>query len=200
MQKAKDGEDFDALIEQYNTDPGMQGDTVTAKIGYVIAPDDTTYDEDFVAAARTLPNKGDLAQTATTFGVHIIRLQKMCIRDRDSPIRLSAITAGGSQAVFFKVNTLGAVSYTHLFKPGSIPHAAERLGGDLHIDSGGNTVIIQIDIRWIAVASHNDLCIRLFRRRRRTRRRAGGRICRDGGLGGRERRGPAAQRPGPHRL
>lgn len=44
------------------------------------------------------------------------------------------------------------------FKPGSIPHAAERLGGDLHIDSGGNTVIIQIDIRWIAVASHNDLC------------------------------------------
>ena len=47
MQKAKDGEDFDALIEQYNTDPGMQGDTVTAKIGYVIAPDDTTYDEDF---------------------------------------------------------------------------------------------------------------------------------------------------------
>ncbi|MBS5518302.1 MAG: peptidylprolyl isomerase [Clostridiales bacterium] len=75
MQKAKDGEDFDALIEQYNTDPGMQGDTVTAKIGYVIAPDDTTYDEDFVAAARTLTNKGDLTQTATTFGVHIIRLQ-----------------------------------------------------------------------------------------------------------------------------
>ena len=44
------------------------------------------------------------------------------------------------------------------FKPGSIPHTAERLGGDLHIDPGGNTVIIQIDIRWIAVASHNDLC------------------------------------------
>ena len=44
------------------------------------------------------------------------------------------------------------------FKPGSIPHAAERLGGDLHIDPGGNTVIVQIDIRWIAVASHNDLC------------------------------------------
>jgi len=75
MQKAKDGEDFDALIEQYNTDPGMQGDTVTAKIGYVIAPDDTTYDEDFVAAARTLTKQGELAQTATAFGVHIIRLQ-----------------------------------------------------------------------------------------------------------------------------
>ena len=44
------------------------------------------------------------------------------------------------------------------FKPGSIPHAAERLGGDLHIDPGGNAVIVQIDIRWIGVASHNDLC------------------------------------------
>ena len=29
----------------------------------------------------------------------------------DSPIRLSAITAGGSQAVFFKVNTLGEESF-----------------------------------------------------------------------------------------
>lgn len=75
MKKAQNGEDFDELIKQYNTDPGMQGDTVTAKIGYVIAPDDTTYDEDFVAAARTLKTKGELAETATSFGVHIIRLQ-----------------------------------------------------------------------------------------------------------------------------
>ena len=29
----------------------------------------------------------------------------------DLPIRLSAITAGGSQAVFFKVNTLGEESF-----------------------------------------------------------------------------------------
>ena len=44
-------------------------------------------------------------------------------QNADRPIRLSAIPAGGSQAVFFKVNTLGeesflddvkAVSYTHL--------------------------------------------------------------------------------------
>lgn len=75
MQKAQNGEDFAALIEQYNTDPGMQGDTVTAKIGYVIAPDDTTYDEDFVAAARTMANKGDVTQVSTAFGVHILRMQ-----------------------------------------------------------------------------------------------------------------------------
>ena len=67
MKKAQNGEDFDELIKQYNTDPGMQGDTVTAKIGYVIAPDNTTYDEDFVAAARTLKTiRGIWPQTATT--------------------------------------------------------------------------------------------------------------------------------------
>ena len=43
------------------------------------------------------------------------------------------------------------------FKPGSIPHAAERLGGDLHIDPGGNTVIVQINIGRIGIASHKDL-------------------------------------------
>ncbi|WP_460598237.1 DUF6054 family protein [Faecalibacterium taiwanense] len=32
-------------------------------------------------------------------------------QNADSPIRLSAITAGGSQAVFFKVNTLGEESF-----------------------------------------------------------------------------------------
>lgn len=75
MQKAQNGEDFGTLIEQYNTDPGMKGDTVTAKIGYVIAPNDTTYDEDFVAAARTMTSKGEVTQVGTAFGVHIIRMQ-----------------------------------------------------------------------------------------------------------------------------
>ena len=32
-------------------------------------------------------------------------------QNADSPIRLSAITAGGSQAVFFKVNTLGEEAF-----------------------------------------------------------------------------------------
>ena len=32
-------------------------------------------------------------------------------QNADSPVRLSAITAGGSQAVFFKVNTLGEESF-----------------------------------------------------------------------------------------
>ena len=33
------------------------------------------------------------------------------LMEADGQIRLSAITSGGSQAVFFKVNTLGAESF-----------------------------------------------------------------------------------------
>ena len=39
------------------------------------------------------------------------RLSLTLFQNGDSPIRLSAITAGGSQAVFFKVNTLGEESF-----------------------------------------------------------------------------------------
>lgn len=35
----------------------------------------------------------------------------MSLLEADGQIRLSAITSGGSQAVFFKVNTLGAESF-----------------------------------------------------------------------------------------
>ena len=36
---------------------------------------------------------------------------KRILEDGDNPIRLSAITAGGSQAVFFKINTIGEESF-----------------------------------------------------------------------------------------
>ena len=42
--------------------------------------------------------------------LHTSRIWIWC-SSRRSPIRLSAITAGGSQAVFFKVNTLGEESF-----------------------------------------------------------------------------------------
>ena len=43
-------------------------------------------------------------------GNRLRRTLTMCLHG-DRPIRLSAITAGGSQAVFFKVNTLGEESF-----------------------------------------------------------------------------------------
>ena len=44
-------------------------------------------------------------------GGNRLSLTLTMFQNADSPIRLSAITAGGSQAVFFKVNTLGEESF-----------------------------------------------------------------------------------------
>lgn len=44
-------------------------------------------------------------------GGNRLSLTLTLFQNGDSPIRLSAITAGGSQAVFFKVNTLGEESF-----------------------------------------------------------------------------------------
>ena len=44
-------------------------------------------------------------------GGNRLSLTLTMFQNGDSPIRLSAITAGGSQAVFFKVNTLGEEAF-----------------------------------------------------------------------------------------
>ena len=44
-------------------------------------------------------------------GGNRLSLTLTLFQNADSPIRLSAITAGGSQAVFFKVNTLGEEAF-----------------------------------------------------------------------------------------
>ena len=44
-------------------------------------------------------------------GGNRLSLTLTLFQNSDSPLRLSAITAGGSQAVFFKVNTLGEEAF-----------------------------------------------------------------------------------------
>ena len=44
-------------------------------------------------------------------GGNRLSLTLTLFQNADSPIRLSAITSGGSQAVFFKVNTLGEETF-----------------------------------------------------------------------------------------
>ena len=44
-------------------------------------------------------------------GGNRLSLTLTLFQNGDTPIRLSAIAAGGSQAVFFKVNTLGEESF-----------------------------------------------------------------------------------------
>ena len=48
-------------------------------------------------------------------GGNRLSLTLTMFQNGDSPIRLSAITAGGSQAVFFKVNTIGEVLFIGMF-------------------------------------------------------------------------------------
>ena len=44
-------------------------------------------------------------------GSNRVSLRFTLFQNGDEPIQLSAITAGGSQAVFFKINTLGEESF-----------------------------------------------------------------------------------------
>ena len=64
-----------------------------------------------------ISKKGDARCSVRVFerysmmGGNRLSLTLTMFQNADSPIRLSAITAGGSQAVFFKVNTLGEESF-----------------------------------------------------------------------------------------
>ena len=55
--------------------------------------------------------EGDARCSVRVMGGNRLSLTLTMFQNGDSPIRLSAITAGGSQAVFFKVNTLGEESF-----------------------------------------------------------------------------------------
>ena len=47
----------------------------------------------------------------SSFGGNRVSLNVTLFQNADEPIRVSAITSGGSQAVFFKVNTLGEETF-----------------------------------------------------------------------------------------
>ena len=74
MQKVAAGEDFDALIEKYNTDPGMQSEPGKTN-GYAVCAGYTQFMSEFVDAAMALENVGDVSEPVknTTYGYHIIK-------------------------------------------------------------------------------------------------------------------------------
>lgn len=49
-------------------------------------------------------------------GSNRVSLNVVLFQEGDGPIRLSAITAGGSQATFFKINTLGEEAFLDQLK------------------------------------------------------------------------------------
>ncbi len=71
--KAKAGEDFDALIEQYNTDGGMMM-LPGRRDGYYMH-EYSNFDQDFKDASFALENVGDISEPIMSFyGYHIIKL------------------------------------------------------------------------------------------------------------------------------
>lgn len=73
MEKIAAGEDFDALIEQYGQDPGME--TSPAKEnGYPVSADSTNWVTEFRDAAMALANVGDVSEPVRSeYGIHIIK-------------------------------------------------------------------------------------------------------------------------------
>ncbi len=71
LDKVNAGEDFEALIKEYNEDPGME----TYTEGYIIGEDfEGVYDEAFQKAAAELKKEGDVSGMAEgSFGIHIIK-------------------------------------------------------------------------------------------------------------------------------
>ncbi len=71
MDKVNAGEDFEALIAEYNEDAGMESNPE----GYIIGADfEGVYDEAFQKAAAELKKEGDVSGMAEgTYGIHIIK-------------------------------------------------------------------------------------------------------------------------------
>ena len=66
LDRAKNGEDFDALIKQFNQDPGVDG----SPDGYIFA-DNGEMAQEFVDCVKSL-EPGEFGICQTTFGYHII--------------------------------------------------------------------------------------------------------------------------------
>lgn len=72
--RAKAGENFDDLVKEYNTDPGMEEPSFAAS-GYLVSEDSTTYDATFLEAANQLSERGEVSDPIQTeYGLHILYL------------------------------------------------------------------------------------------------------------------------------
>lgn len=71
MDKINAGEDFEALLKQYNTDPGMNVDDPTQ--GYLVG-EGAGFVEDFLNGALSLEKEGDFCMVESEeYGFHIIK-------------------------------------------------------------------------------------------------------------------------------
>ena len=72
LAKLDAGTDFDELIKEYGTDPGMENDENRLN-GYPVHADSIIYDPVFTEAAMALEKVGDISEPVVTqFGVHLL--------------------------------------------------------------------------------------------------------------------------------
>ena len=75
LAKAQAGDDFDALIEEYGDDPGMQSEPAKTQ-GYLICDGLSLYVTEFQNAAMALENVGDISDLVrTSYGYHILKYE-----------------------------------------------------------------------------------------------------------------------------
>ncbi len=73
LAKLAAGEDFDALMEQYGEDPGMQ-QSPAKETGYAVSADSTNWVPEFTEGAMALTKVGDVSEgVRTDYGIHIIK-------------------------------------------------------------------------------------------------------------------------------
>lgn len=73
LAKLAEGEDFDALMEEYGEDTGMQVSPAKEN-GYPVCAESTNWVTEFRDAAMALENIGDVSEAVrTTYGLHIIQ-------------------------------------------------------------------------------------------------------------------------------
>lgn len=74
LRKAQAGDDFDALIAQYNDDPGMNAEPAKTD-GYLVGPN-SSYEENFREAALAMSRVGEVSSelVETAYGYHILKL------------------------------------------------------------------------------------------------------------------------------
>lgn len=73
VTKLNAGEDFDALMEEYGEDTGMQSEPAKTD-GYPVCEGDTNWVDEFTTASMALENIGDVsAPFRTDYGIHIVK-------------------------------------------------------------------------------------------------------------------------------
>lgn len=84
------GADWDTLMAEKTDDPGMQGDSVTAKNGYAVSEARTSFDAAFLNAAMALENVGDVSgKVKGAFGYYIIQYTSDVV---EGPVALEEVT------------------------------------------------------------------------------------------------------------